>query len=243
MEIFCSIYYFSFYCQTQQTLQTKIQTHFKHFKQKFTSKLNKKTTNKQTSEVSSSINQTVHLWEYDSMDHRAEVRKALVGDKEWQSNYMDAMRPLLVSQENLILKKFPWSTITVPEKDGNIFELRMYRLHPGVLNKWAERFQKVLLPNCYVSLKFHFSIFFLPSIQGLPVRLQYSKPYGVFFSEIGTLNQVVHLWPYKNYGNRSKVRDDATADPIWAGTVAETMPFIQEMKNFVVNPLPFSPLK
>jgi len=174
-----------------------------------------------TSEISDNINQVVHLWEYNDPDHRTAVRKALATDEGWMEGYMTKMRPLLVSQHNMMLKQFLWYPLgSLSQQESNIYELRMYRLQPGQIPKWAERFQG-----------------------GLPARLNYSRPYGVFFSDIGELNSVAHIWPYRSLGHRAEVREAAVQNKEWASTVAETMPYIQKMNSKILHPAEWSPLK
>jgi len=96
----------------------------------------------------------------------------------------------------------------------------MYKAHPGTIPKWAVAFQK-----------------------GLPERLKYSLPYGIWFSDIGSLNVIVHMWPYKSLGHRASVREAAVKNEIWASTVAETMNFLQTMDSRILIPTVLSKLK
>lgn len=166
------------------------------------------------------INQVVHMWKYVDLDHRAQVRTALGGDQEWNTQYMDKMRHMLVSQKNLVLHKFPWSAINQPVNATNIYELRQYTVKPGSLQNWA---------NLWT--------------QGLPSRAKYSKPYAVFFSELGELNTVVHLWPYASYADRVQVRKEANLDNSWRQLVEQTMIHVNFMHSKVLIPTAFSPLK
>jgi len=101
-----------------------------------------------------------------------------------------------------------------------VYELRIYRLYAGAVPKWAERFQK-----------------------GLSTRLQFSKPFGIWFSDIGELNCVVHLWPYRSLAHRAEVRDAGVQNEVWATTVTETMPLIQKMESKILTPTSLSPLR
>jgi len=173
-----------------------------------------------TSEVSSSLNQTICLWEYNDYKQRSEVRALLSEDQTWKKEYLGLAKNMLRSQENMILKQFPWYPITIPSEGEHIYELRTYRLHPGKISKWAERFQR-----------------------GLETRLKFSKPVGIFFTDIGPLNCVVHLWPYKSLEHRASIRAAAVQNAEWSLTVEETAPFIQTMSSKILLPMPFSPSK
>lgn len=56
------------------------------------------------SEIGGPINELVHIWEYDSLNHRAEVRKALAADPAWIENYFSKILPMLQKQENSLCK-------------------------------------------------------------------------------------------------------------------------------------------
>lgn len=172
-----------------------------------------------TSEIGG-LNQVVHMWKYADLEHRAVVREALGKDTEWQTKYMAKMLPMLAGQNNIVLHKFPWSPINQPVNEKNIYELRQYTLKPGSLTNWA---------NLWT--------------QGLPSRAKLSRPYSVFFSDLGPLNTVVHLWPYASYADRVKVRRDSLLDANWKQIVDQTMIHINHMHSKVLIPTTFSPLK
>lgn len=48
------------------------------------------------------LNQVVGIWPYESLDHRAQVRKALAQDQEWQK-VVATLISMIIKQENSIL--------------------------------------------------------------------------------------------------------------------------------------------
>ena len=46
-------------------------------------------------------------------------------------------------------------------------------------------------------------------------RQDYSQLFGFWFSEVGPLNQVVHVWPYDDLEQRRKVRAEVAEKGIW----------------------------
>ncbi|XP_045191523.2 protein NipSnap homolog 3A-like [Mercenaria mercenaria] len=64
------------------------------------------------------INDVVHIWEYDSLSHRAKVRQALAGDPEWVGNYFSKILPWMHRQENSLLKCLPGTAILDPPSNG-----------------------------------------------------------------------------------------------------------------------------
>ena len=49
-------------------------------------------------------NQVVHVWEYDSVSQRKDVRVAVGGDKAWVAEYFDEARTLFAGQNNALLQ-------------------------------------------------------------------------------------------------------------------------------------------
>lgn len=50
------------------------------------------------------LNSVVHLWQYDSLAHRAKVRAALGSDAVWNGEYMNVVKPMWQSQSNTLLR-------------------------------------------------------------------------------------------------------------------------------------------
>ncbi|HTQ73446.1 MAG TPA: NIPSNAP family protein [Burkholderiales bacterium] len=59
---------------------------------------------------SGNLNQVVFMWGFDSLDDRAARRDRMARDPKWQA-YLEKVQPLLVSQENRILKPTAFSPI------------------------------------------------------------------------------------------------------------------------------------
>lgn len=56
------------------------------------------------------LNQVVFLWGFDSLDDRAARRERMARDPQWQA-YLKKVQPLIMTQENRILKPAPFSPI------------------------------------------------------------------------------------------------------------------------------------
>jgi hypothetical protein len=101
-----------------------------------------------------------------------------------------------------------------------LYELRIYRFLPGKIAEWAKLAQA-----------------------GLSIREKYSAPVGFWQVEVGPLNTVVHLWPYRDAQHRAEVRKAAAADPDWQAVLAKVHPLFQSQESKVLIPAPFSPLR
>src|SRR6266540_2580241 len=72
---------------------------------------------------------------------------------------------------------------------------------------------------------------------------KYGKLEGHWFTEFGTLNQVVHLWAYHDLNDRAAVRAKVMQDPEWQAFLGKATPILFEMKSIILNPSPHSPMK
>lgn len=65
---------------------------------------------------------------------------------------------------------------------------------------------------------------------------------GYFSSEIGSLNQMIHLWGYESFEERTRRRAILAADPRWREYVTKNIqPLIVRMENKILIPTPYSP--
>lgn len=71
-----------------------------------------------------------------------------------------------------------------------------------------------------------------------PHRKHLGDPVGWFVSEVGTLNQVKHLWRYASHAERETKRAALYADPVWLAFVPKTRPYIERMENRIWRSLP-----
>lgn len=65
---------------------------------------------------------------------------------------------------------------------------------------------------------------------------------GYFYTEIGPLNQVVHLWGYEDMEDRERRRAVLIANPVWREYVSTNIqPLLVRMQNKILVPMSFSP--
>ena len=165
------------------------------------------------------LNQVVHLWEYEDFRHHAEVRARLAKDKAWTGHYLARSRLMIGRQESMILLPADVWPFTAPVGTG-IYELRSYRLQPGKVAEWLALWK-----------------------EGMTARQHYSKPVGMWTSDLGELHRVVHLWQYESLEHRFQVRTEALTNQLWRDTVARLATLAQVMESKILIPTEFSPLK
>ena len=67
-------------------------------------------------------------------------------------------------------------------------------------------------------------------------RQDYSQLFGFWYTEVGPINQVVHVWPYDDLEQRGKIRAQVAEEGIWPPDNAE---FIRKMRSEIFLPAPF----
>ncbi|MGE4336255.1 MAG: NIPSNAP family protein [Pigmentiphaga sp.] len=62
---------------------------------------------------------------------------------------------------------------------------------------------------------------------------------GYYTSEIGELNQIVHMWAYQDLNERAERRAALMADPQWKSYVARMLPLLLRQESRILLPAPF----
>ena len=101
-----------------------------------------------------------------------------------------------------------------------IIDHRVYTIKPNRLNRFLETYERLALP-----------------LQ----RKHLGEPYGLFVSNIGPLNRVVHLWQYESLADREQRRDAMEADLEWQAyrRVALEEDTLVDMEDQILKPVPF----
>jgi hypothetical protein len=160
------------------------------------------------------LNQIIHVWAYDSFEHRLDARSAAMKEEGWPP----PIREFVVGMQNEIFLPAPFSPPLTPRAVGPLFEIRQYTLTggsiPGLIERWSEK------------------------IEG---RQKFSPLVGAWHSEIGALNKWVHIWAYKDANERFSARAAAAATGQWPARNPPGVVIKQE--NSFVMPAAFSPIK
>ena len=65
---------------------------------------------------------------------------------------------------------------------------------------------------------------------------------GWYSTEIGELNQIVHMWAYKDLNDRAERRAKLAKDPDWQVYVAEVRQYMEHQENKILTPAPWMKL-
>lgn len=76
--------------------------------------------------------------------------------------------------------------------------------------------------------------------EGLAIQLEYlPSPVGYYMTELGTLNQVIHMWGYDSLDERIQRRERLKRDERWKNYVARIQPLIQHQESKILLPAAF----
>jgi NIPSNAP len=76
--------------------------------------------------------------------------------------------------------------------------------------------------------------------EGMAVQLKHlPHMVGYYFTEVGTLNSIVHLWAYESLDERDKRRAGMSADPAWQAYLAKIRPLIERQETRIMKCAPF----
>lgn len=65
---------------------------------------------------------------------------------------------------------------------------------------------------------------------------------GYFSTDVGSVNQVVHLWSYESFEERIQRRKQLAANDEWQNYVSGVRPWMREQRSSILVPAPFSPM-
>ena len=160
------------------------------------------------------LNQVIHMWPYESVEERHKIRTEASKDPNWPPKNDPEM---YVKQESEIWNPAPFMRpLGGDQALGNIYEMRIYTYRSGsmgeVVKRWAE---------------------------AVPHREKFSPLAAAMSSDLGGLNKWMHVWPYKDLGERDRIRAEATKSPHWPPSTRE---FLVAQENKILVPASFSPM-
>ena len=65
---------------------------------------------------------------------------------------------------------------------------------------------------------------------------------GYFSSEIGPINEIVHIWAFDSLDDRERRRSALMADPAWQAFLPKIRDLIEVAENKIMKPARFSPM-
>jgi hypothetical protein len=66
---------------------------------------------------------------------------------------------------------------------------------------------------------------------------------GYFHTELGPLNQIIHMWGYESLEDRSIRRKKLVANPIWSACMPKLTALLQSQETKILIGTSFSPIR
>ena len=154
------------------------------------------------------LNQVVHIWGFNDLKHMKEAKAAVYADPDWTEKYVPRNRVLVQAQKTYLMNS-PSFAPTYPihgeaepgsedakKRNEMVYDFRMYTFKEGAVPQYMAAVEEV----------------------GVPIRKRHGvKLAGWFYSDVGDLNQVVHIWAFDNPKHLKEAKDAVAADPDWTG--------------------------
>ena len=161
------------------------------------------------------LNQIIHVWPYEDLADRTRIRAEAGADPNWPPKTDGAV---LDMQSEIYIPADFMRPMGGDQALGNIYEMRSYTYQPGAMGKvlqiWGD---------------------------AIPFREELSPLAAGMYTELGGLNKWVHIWPYKDMNERTRIRAEATNDANWPPTPS-TREFLVKQENKLLVPAAFSPM-
>jgi len=153
------------------------------------------------------------------------IRAAVAAGATMESRFaaLNAADPFGVSQFITAMAMdtyVPFDFIAPPTAGtfGPVFEVRTYVLKPGGLPATIAAWRKAV-----------------------PARLKISPVLAAMTSVTGTVARFLHVWPYRSFDERARLREKAIADRVWPPPGGPDHLASQQVDIYL--PAPFSPIK
>ena len=158
------------------------------------------------------LNQIIHVWPYENLQHRFETRTQAMKDPNWPPKIGE----FILNMESEIFTPTPFMEPLGKKQLGGVYEMRIYIYQPAampeVIKRWSE---------------------------AIPERVKLSPLAACWSSEVGGLNKFVHIWAYKDFNERDRIRAEAFKQPTWP---PKTREFLVSQTTKMLLPAAFSPM-
>jgi len=164
------------------------------------------------------MDQALHLWKHTGGFAGIDKLKQSFNTNEDYIKLEQERGGYLRSRHLQYLLSFSYWPQIEPRGGSHIYEIRSYSLKPGTMIEWGNNWARAI-----------------------NYRRNNKEAFAGFFSQIGRLYNVHHIWCYSDLHTRKETRESAWRLPGWDECVAYTVPLIREMHSRILCPTKFSP--
>ena len=103
-----------------------------------------------------------------------------------------------------------------------IVEHRTYKIKPGKVNELMDLYEK----------------------EGMEVHKRIlGNQLGFFYTEIGPLNEIVHIYGYDSLDDRAKRRKELAENDTWKNYISKAIGYVEHQESKILSPGSFSKIK
>ena len=149
----------------------------------------------------------VHIWAFRDWQHLEQGKRQFRQDPQWTEEYLPRVLPLIERQHcEVMLAADFWERRLgrAGTHAAEIYEVCTDELKPGGVPDYLACVREVALPI---------------------VERYGVKPAGWYYTEIGTLNRVLHIWAYRDWAHLRESRRQSRSEPRW---LDEHLPRVRE---------------
>jgi hypothetical protein len=107
-------------------------------------------------------------------------------------------------------------------EDAVIVEMRIYTIHIGKMAELVDLYRR----------------------EGFPVQSRIlGNCVGWYTTEFGPLNQIVHMWGYESFADRTRRRAELFQNQDWLAYLKKAQPLVASQESRVLVPTDFSPVR
>lgn len=158
----------------------------------------------------------IHIWRYHDGYKRASNILELLRTDDTLKKLSQEQAKDLRKRTSQFMMSFSFWNHPQPANHNSHYEMRSYVLRPGTMIDWANGWSK-----------------------GIKHR---DNAVAGFFSQIGQMYTVHHIWRYEDLQVRKDVRENAWRRPGWDECVSITVPNIINLHSRWMRPNSFSPI-
>ncbi|GAA5861459.1 hypothetical protein JCM8547_006134 [Rhodosporidiobolus lusitaniae] len=167
------------------------------------------------------VDMFVHIFEYEGLAGFEKTKAAIRASQGHLEFFNHEILPLIQSRTSSLNSEFKFFPVAPAAELGGVYELRTYDLKPGHLLEWEQSWRV-----------------------GLEARIATGhSPVGAWFTQVGPLHRVSHLWNYASLEARAEQRARSWQRDEWSETVIRTTRLTDSMRTDILKPLDFSPLR
>lgn len=159
------------------------------------------------------LNQIVHVWPYESLDQRSELRGRAMQDPHWPPKIGE----FIETMDSEIFLPTSFMEPLASRTFGGVYEMRTYIYQPGTIPEVLKRWEAAIQD-----------------------RVKLSPLAACWYSDMGELNKFVHVWAYKSFAERDRIRAESTKLPTWP---PKTREFLVSQSNKILFPASCSPMQ